>query len=246
MKSNSFLLLTILASNLSVAAADTQELQIALQEAKEFTRNGQFAEALDKHVWYHENSRGTSHAGVRLSFAMTDWKKLGEVFPAAKEKLSSLRDQAAKAALSDTPNPLAVNEVIAIDRTMEEAKRSLEFINNLAEKHPAAAKASYWYVRDLLMEHREYALCRHLSPEPEAEFKSIRETWHASESFPDNVKPSVRQLQVRRLRQFIELLVATGDEDLAQKFQERAVELTKDKSLESALEDAKKRVKAKP
>lgn len=246
MKCTAPLLAVIALSCHAVIGADSQELQITLQEARSLAQNGEFAEALEKHVWYHENSRGTSHAGVRLSFALNDWKQLGERFPAAKEMLASLRDQAAKAALSDSPNPLAVSEVIAIDRTMENAKRSVEFINTLAEKHPAAAKASYWYIRDLLMENREYALCRHLAPEPEAEFKNVREAWHQSEGFPPNVKPTVRQLQVRRLRQLIELLVATGDEDWARKFQERAVELTKDKSLESALDDAKQRVKSKP
>jgi hypothetical protein len=48
------------------------------------------------------------------------------------------------------------------------------------------------------------------------------------------------------VRQLIEVLVGVGQLDKAADIQKRALELTKDKSLETAVEDAKQRVKAKP
>jgi len=249
MKQSAFLLLAIVISNLTVAAADSQELQIALQEAKEFAKNGQFAEALDKHVWYHEHSRGTGHGGVRLSFAMADWKRLGEEFPAAKEKLLSIRNAQETALLGGKGGFTEFSEVAAIDRTYGNDKGPYDLIRKLAEQSPEQAKRCFFSARDSIVKQKDYALYLKLGPEPEQQFLSWEYSWKQdalrAQKNPD-AAGALRELKLRGARQLIEVLVGTGQLDKAADIQKRAVELTKDKSLENAVEDAKQRVKAKP
>src|SRR5688500_16155454 len=57
-----------------------------------------YDDALAKYVWYHENAlkHQKSLYGVRLSFALADWERLADDFPAAREKLKSVRDDTEK------------------------------------------------------------------------------------------------------------------------------------------------------
>lgn len=255
MKQHLLVLMLVAWSGSKALCADSQELQIVLQEAKGHTKNGEYAEALDKLAWYHENSRGTAHAGVRLSFAMNDWKALGEQFPPAKDKLMAIRDEQEKKLLTgkggffDGKNGfMEFTEVAAIDRTYGQEKKSYELICKLAEQSPDRAKACFFAVRDLLVKNHDYALYLKLSPEPERQFLSWEYAWKSDALRPQNdpVAPVLRGLHLKTVRQLIEVLVGAGQPEKAADIHKRALELTKEKSLESALEDAKQRVKSKP
>lgn len=220
-----------------------------LKEAKDLAKEGDYAAALDKHVWYHEHSRGTAHAGVRLSFAMSDWKRLGEEFPAAKEKLLSIRNEQERALLGGKGGFTEFSEVAAIDRTYGNDKGPYELIRKLAEQSPEQAKKCFFSARDSIVKQKDYALYLKLSPEPEAQFLSWEYSWKSdvlrAEKNPA-AAGALRELHLRGVRQLIEVLVGVGQLDKAADIQKRAAELTQDKSLETAVEDAKQRVKVKP
>jgi hypothetical protein len=69
-----------------------------LNGAQDDAQAGRYADALAKHVWFHENALKYQPAlyGVRLSFALSYWAQLGDAYPPALEKLKSIRDETAK------------------------------------------------------------------------------------------------------------------------------------------------------
>lgn len=73
----------------------SEDVWKALTDAQEYAQSGRFEEALERHVWYHENvlKFEPGHAGVRLSFGLSSWVSLGEVYPPA---LEALRNEQAK------------------------------------------------------------------------------------------------------------------------------------------------------
>ena len=244
--------LLLLLGAASVSAADSTELQAALTAAQQLAKDGKFAEALDKHVWYHENSRNTcntSQIGVRLSFAMADWKKLADQFPPAKEKLFQLRDKAEQAVLAGHGGFTEFTEIAAIDRIYDQEKKSYELFRKLAEVSPATAKKCYFGAQDLLMKQKDYALCAKFAPEPNQEYSAWELAWkRTAQSAGKNqpVEDSIRQMCLRKFRQLIEVLIGSGQVEKAVEIQKRALDLTQDKSLETAVEDAKKKVQEKP
>ena len=135
--------LAILLGAARVSAADSTELQAALSAAQRLAKDGKFTEALEKHVWYHENSRNTSQAGVRLSFAMADWKKLADQYPPAQEKLFRLRDEAEQSVLAGRGGFIEFTEIAAIDRIYDQEKKSYELFRKLAEASPETAKKCF-------------------------------------------------------------------------------------------------------
>jgi hypothetical protein len=59
--------------------ATTRDPRAALQEAAMSAKQGNYEEALRDHLWFHEHAleQVPALAGVRLSFALAAWVKLG-------------------------------------------------------------------------------------------------------------------------------------------------------------------------
>src|SRR5687767_1724267 len=65
-----------------------------LYEAREDAAAGRYEDVLAKHVWFHGNALKYTPGldGVRLSFALADWNRLGAAYPPALGKLRRMRD----------------------------------------------------------------------------------------------------------------------------------------------------------
>ena len=66
----------------------------ALNAARRYAEEGKYEQALEKHVWFHDHALKIrpSYCGVRLSFALLDWVRLGRKFPADLGKLKEVRN----------------------------------------------------------------------------------------------------------------------------------------------------------
>lgn len=62
------------------------------------TMAGHYEAALAKHIWFYNEALkiNPNMYGVRLSFALSYWKQLADVYPPAKVKLIEARDEAEK------------------------------------------------------------------------------------------------------------------------------------------------------
>src|SRR5436190_22804607 len=66
-----------------------------LDEAKEQRQHGEYEQALQRHIWYHNHALEfePSLTGVRLSFALAEWIELGRRYPRARRALIEIRDE---------------------------------------------------------------------------------------------------------------------------------------------------------
>src|SRR5262245_1318290 len=64
-----------------------------LRDARAAARRGAHAEALEKYLWFHHHALDHSPAlaGVRLSYAISEWVELGNAYPPALEALESIQ-----------------------------------------------------------------------------------------------------------------------------------------------------------
>src|SRR5690349_9740269 len=74
------------------------EMQEYLFKTRDIQAEGNFQEALMRYVWYHEHALEYDRAvyGVRLSFALSYWKELADVYPPALVALKQMRDNKTK------------------------------------------------------------------------------------------------------------------------------------------------------
>jgi hypothetical protein len=132
----------------------------ALDEARSFAQSGDYARALERHEWYHANALTfePSHYGVRLSYALSDWKKLGDKYPPALASLTNLRDQGSQAVLDGKAAPELFHDVVSINRALKEEAKSVALFKTLVEKQPDFAKKCFRYMDDTLVDAGELEL----------------------------------------------------------------------------------------
>ena len=141
-------------------ACAEDEATKALKDAQAFARAGEFEKALERHEWYHANALRIRQAqyGVRLSFALSYWKQLGDKYPPALASLTNLRDQGSQAALDGKAAPELFHDVVSINRTLKEEAKSVTLFKTLAEKQPDFAKKCFRYMDDTLVDVGELEL----------------------------------------------------------------------------------------
>jgi hypothetical protein len=135
----------------------------AFQDAKKYAREGDYAKALERHEWYHKNALSVSRGqyGVRLSFALTNWKRLGEKYPPALASLKAIRDEGAAAVKEGTASVDLFHDVFAINRTLGEEKATVALFKHLHANHPGLARQCSLVARGLLLAQEEDELFLH-------------------------------------------------------------------------------------
>jgi hypothetical protein len=136
-----------------------------LQEAQEDYRARRNEVALEKFFWFHHNALAIDDGlrGVRLSFALLDWKKLADAYPPAMAAYVDTRNRAeGQLAGATGANPLpfqAFVDAIAMNDYLEAHQRNVALYKNLAPLYPLEAKRVYVRAERSLIKTQSYALC---------------------------------------------------------------------------------------
>ena len=132
-----------------------------LDEARADAKAGKYANALTKHVWFFQNALKYEGAlrGVRLSFALGDWTKLGKSYPPALEKLSTLRDEAGTNVFKGKNTKENFIDYKSINRELKQDSKTVEFFVWLDANRPEVAKEVFDYAEPALIKSKEYRLC---------------------------------------------------------------------------------------
>lgn len=143
-----------------------------LQEAESDRQAGRFADALAKQVWFHENALkfNESMTGVRLSFALSYWHRLGKVYPPALEKLKEVRNEHEKAVRARREVADSFGDFAAINRELGEQKLTTELFAWLDANSAEGAESVFVYAEDDLLRAQQYELAsKYIKPERDLE-----------------------------------------------------------------------------
>jgi hypothetical protein len=159
-------LTALFASACSIAAAqwtppaDPDPIAI-LREAQADADSGRYADALDKHRWIHGKSLqlNAGMGGVRLSFALSQWRRLGEKYPPALDALRAVRDEAANQVRTRERAFSEFHDFASISRTLGEDAATAELFAWVDANKPAEAQQYYHVAQPSLVVTRNYALC---------------------------------------------------------------------------------------
>ncbi len=132
-------LITLLMSSLTQA----EDMQKYLSDTKDLTRAGKYEEALKRHIWFHDHAleHQPSMYGVRLSFALSNWKELGDKYPPAKQALVETRDRKMKTLLDGKESHELFHDVSSINETLGESEKTVSLFEDIDEKQPKIAKS---------------------------------------------------------------------------------------------------------
>src|SRR5262245_14248826 len=231
------------------SVADEPDPDKVLNEAGALAKQGKYEEALQKHIWYHENALRLDPAqyGVRLSFALSNWKELADKYPKAKQALIDIRDRDTKSLREGRGKLQQFHDVASINETLKDDRATVELFRALHERHPKLAKECYQIAEEKFVAQREYSLCLSYIGDPMVKFDEARRyreeiiqdrpnfppgQWHAEKEF------------VRRTSRLVEILAGAGRRKDAEEIRTRVLAVRDDdnirKSLDAAMKSAEK------
>ena len=97
------------------------------QQARADVEAGRYAQAAAYHRWYFANVLGIapSYSGVRRSFALSHWRALGELYPAALQDMREARDGAMAQVRAGGPEQRqAVRDLVALEEHLADPSGS--------------------------------------------------------------------------------------------------------------------------
>lgn len=213
---------------------ENPDIDAIREEAERDVKVGKYDEALAKYVWLHENvlKYEPSMSGVRLSFALGDWYRLGEKYPPALAKMEEVRDAVGKRITANVVKRISFEdyqEFAAINRELGEEEKTVEMFKFVDQRNSKAAVRVFGVSEPALIKAKEYALCgKYLEPD-----ESIKRTTELFQLVRTRYKDSKRaeMLQDFQTKKFINdagtlvaILVVNNRQDEAQ---EALIELKK-------------------
>lgn len=222
-----------------------------LKEARKLAAEGKYEEALQKHIWFHEESKNSpGMGGVRLSSALSAWIRLSEKYPPAKTALVNIRDNNEKALLDGTGGFSNFHDLYAINRYLNEQDKTYNTFITLHNKYPEIAKRCFHVAKDLLVEKKEYRVCGKYVTDPIKEyerFKKFREL--DLKMMQENSKhntPRMRQHTdntfIKNTCQLIEILIGLKRNSEAEEIQKRALQYFNHDKIRNAVIDAEQKI----
>jgi len=238
--------ITLILSSLSIQA---QSMQKYLSDTEKMIRQGKYEEALERCQWFHDHSleHQPSFYGVRLSYALNDWKSLADVYPPAMEALTETRDRKTNQLIDNGGTRDLFADVEAINQTLGETTRTIELYENIIKSYPDSAQ-SYWrYIREALFNSERYDLIGKVIGSPILEFSDVVKRYNWETSWNNDQKTGRRRLKRQTENTFVEhsirliqYAIAADDEKSAKDIQQKALSIVEDHRLSKAIPDTKK------
>jgi len=145
------------------------DLRQVLDSAYDDRKNNNYKDALSKHIWFHDNALkiNSSFYGVRLSYALSAWVELSNVYSPALEALEALSTRTERL-VKDSGKCCrdAFHDYVSINRELGRENKVVELFKWMDANNPIAAKRNYDLAQPALISQREYILCgKYISPE---------------------------------------------------------------------------------
>lgn len=218
-----------------------------LEEASTDVRAGRYADALAKHLWFHRNalSYRPSLYGVRLSFALSEWRELAERYSPALEALRGVRDESAARLKAGTGSRGDFHDLSSINENLGVEKETAELFAWLDLNRPGLAKQAYGIAQRALVMTRNYALCgKYLDPAGETErmleLHGHHERMIARSRFGEEMRAFARQSLANNAATLVALLVVNERPAEADEVMAAVLKAVPDEDLRAALGKARK------
>ena len=226
-----------------------EDMQKYLSDTQDMVQQGKYPEALERFIWFHDHALEYEPAGmygVRLSFALSYWKALGDVYPPALTALIETRDRKEKAITDNKGNGGLFHDVVALNRTLGESDKTVTLFDLIDKGQPDAAKR-YWNVaKDAVIAAKRYDLARKYIGNPTREFTKVKEMYDHNTTLYDNpeiggghFKAYNENRLVEESLRLIEVALALDDKKAAKDVQAKALSVVDDYRLRDAIPQEK-------
>lgn len=233
-------LVVLLTASLTAHAEDMQKY---LSDTQELVREGKHEDALKRFLWFHDHAleHQPSMYGVRLSFALSYWKQLGDVYPPALAALKRTRDDKTERLVQKESNRNLFHDVMALNRTLDEDAKTVDLFRALDKDRPDFAKQCWDIAKEAIIKAKAYDLARKYIGNPVREWGKVKEMYdrnkamYGGKNFGDHFKAYNENHFVEETLRLIDVAIALDDGEAAQDIQTKALKLLDDYRLSDAI-----------
>jgi hypothetical protein len=217
-----------------------------LTQARDDTKAGDYEIALEKYLWIHKESMKyqSSFAGVRLSYALDDWKILSRKYPPALNAMIEVRDETEMSIRSGSGSYLEFLDLAALNRSLNQNTRTIELASWLSDHRPDLAREVLRIsARAVESTQDAEAIAKHIVVEGEAEelLASYRQLVELAERHPADSPRREKALEfanyyiATEAQRTAAILVRSGRQDDAKVLADELLKGLRSEELERSL-----------
>jgi hypothetical protein len=218
------LLATVLAHAEDLDFADPSA---ALREAVTCRQGKQYERALLIHVWMQDRSldRQPSFYGVRLSFALAEWKELAKDYPPAQQAIDARFERLAEG-FRVSGKRETFHDLVSIAQYFGKEQRIIAMLQDLSASNPAVAKEVAEMADRLLLQMRQYDLYRSLGLDDPKKIDRAIETYKRHQGMREKVGDAslADRMLVYSLGTYFAYLKEMGDQERIRAYKEKLVQ----------------------
>lgn len=224
-----------------------EDMQKYLRDTQVLVRKGEHEKALDRFLWFHDHAleHAPSMSGVRLSFALSYWKQLGDVYPPALTALKKTRDDKTTLLAQGNSNSNLFHDVMALNRTLGDDGKTVELFRMLDQDHKDLAKQCWVFAKAAIIKAKAYDLARKYIGDPVREFGKVKELYdmkkamYGRKNFGDHFKAFNEDNFVEETLRLIDVAIALDNAKAAREIQAKALVILDDHRLRDAVDEDK-------
>jgi hypothetical protein len=215
----------------SVSETDPREV---LRQARQLVKSQQYAAALEKYIWFHDHALDADRAltGVRLSYAISEWVDLGEVYPPARRALESVRDAKSESLMEGTYQASLFHDVASINRALGQVGRTRDLFKTIAGVDRGVAEKCFRIALEALVHTKEFGLARSFIPDPRKEIDqfatSLKLARQYTEVSQEMLQDTFVRIYVKKVSLILQVFLGVGEDDVANHLRHYALECVPD------------------
>ncbi len=228
-----FVAIVLIISICSIA----QDMQQYLSETKSMVKQKKYAEANGRYIWFQNHSleSSPSMSGVRLSYALSDWKFLAELYPPAFDSIKAMRDNKTKLLLQNNASVQLFGDVAALNKLIFETEKTVTLFENIRNADKDKARKCWFYARKSLFKYKRYDLIKYYVGDPVSDFQVIKEQRNmmlkVSSTKTESMKKYLDDSFVENSLDLINYSIAMHDLESAKKIRAEAMLIVNDYRL---------------
>jgi len=232
----------------SLTSSYAEDMQKYLSATQNLVKEGKHEEALERFIWFHGHAleHDESMYGVRLSFALSYWKNLGETYPPALKAFIKMRDDKENRIRDGKGDSSLFHDVLALNRTLEDPKKSVALFEFVSKKQPAKSSEYWGFAKDVILEQKRYDIARKYIKDVGTEFANVNEMYDHNVTLYKNPQIGGERFKkynennfVSEVHKLIDLALALGDREAAIKIRDSALDVIDDERLKNLVPENK-------
>ena len=220
--------------------AESKDMQEYLKAIQQLVRERRYQEALDRFVWFDDHALEYDQGigGVRLSFALSYWKALGEVYQPAKQAMLDTRDRKTRQLREGKGNAALFQDVAALNHTLGDDDATVPLFREIDKADAALAAQCWYFARDLLFSQKQYDLAKKFIPSPLKDYDHVKKRYDEGVALYNDPRMGGAHFRewnekhfVEQCLQLIELASFLNDDKAAEEIRQRATGVLDDPRL---------------